>query len=80
MGAALRGQIAGLETKLCGQIARLETTLSAEIGSFESRLGNDIATLRAEVRSLRTLVRWLFGFSAASTVTILAAIIRLAGT
>jgi predicted component of type VI protein secretion system len=69
MGAALRQEIAALDAKLSGQIA-----------SVEARSDNKMATLEAEVQSLKTMVRWLFGFWAASTVTILAAIIRLAGT
>jgi hypothetical protein len=69
MGAALRQEIAAVEAKLSGQIA-----------SVAARGDNKLATLQAEVQSLKTMVRWLFGFWAASTVTILAAIIRLAGT
>lgn len=69
MGAALRQEIAALDAKLSGQIA-----------SVAARGDNKLATLQAEVQSLKTMVRWLFGFWAASTVTILAAIIRLAGT
>jgi len=69
MAATLRQEIASLEIKLCG-----------EIGAVESRLDKKFTSLQAEVRSLKILVRWLFGFWAASTVTILAAIIRMAGT
>jgi hypothetical protein len=69
MGAALRQEIAAVEAKLSGQIA-----------TVAARGDNKLATLQAEVQSLKTMVRWLFGFWAASTVTILAAIIRLAGT
>jgi DNA anti-recombination protein RmuC len=76
----LSRRIAELDTKLSGQIAELDAKLSGQIASVEARGDKKLATLQAEVQSLKTMVRWLFGFWAASTVTILAAIIRLAGT
>jgi hypothetical protein len=80
MAGTLRQEIAAVETKLSAQIAELDTKLSGRIASVEASGDKKLATLQAEVQSLKTMVRWLFGFWAASTVTILAAIIRLAGT
>ena len=79
MGAALRQEIAAMETRLSGQIAELDTKLNGRIATVEANGDKKLATLQAEVQSLKTMVRWLFGFWAASTVTILAAILRLAG-
>jgi phage host-nuclease inhibitor protein Gam len=80
MGAALRQEIAALDAKLSRRIAELDTKLSGQIASVEARGDKKLAALQAEVQSLKTMVRRLLGFWAASTVTILAAIIRLAGT
>jgi predicted component of type VI protein secretion system len=80
MGAALRQEISAVDSKLSRRIAELDAKLSGQIASVAAQGDNKLATLQAEVQSLKTMVRWLFGFWAASTVTILAAIIRLAGS
>lgn len=76
----LEQRIAELRATLREEVAQMAAALRQEISGAERRVEKNIVALRADVRSLKSLVRWLFGFWAASTVTVLAAIIRLAGT
>ena len=76
----LEQRIAELRATLREELAHMAATLRQEIGSAEGRVDKNITALRGEVQSLKTLVRWLFGFWAASSLTILAALIRMAGS
>ena len=75
VSATLREEMALLRTEVHQEIGKLRV----EMATLRSDVKQETAELRGEILSLRTLVRWLFGFWAASTVTILAAIIRLGG-
>ncbi|MEL6290425.1 MAG: hypothetical protein AAFQ44_01350 [Pseudomonadota bacterium] len=68
----VRTEISGLRSELRTEISGLRSELRTEISGLRSETKVEIAGLKAE------LLKWTFGMIAASTITILIAIIRLA--
>ncbi|NOZ79885.1 MAG: DUF1640 domain-containing protein [Acidobacteria bacterium] len=83
----LKGDIAELRTELKGDIAELRTELKDDIAELRTELKDDIAELRTElkgemarlVQRMDTQTRWIIGVQFLTLLTLIAALLRLAG-
>ena len=88
--AAVRTEIAALDTRLSTQIAEMRTEVRTEIAALDTRLSTKLADLRTEQRTqnaeVRTeiaaletrLIRWMVG-TVLATATLTVGILRLFG-
>lgn len=68
--AELRGEIAGVQTRLSGEIVGVQTGLSGEIASIRTELRTEIANVRVEIAAVENRLLFRLGGLAVALFTV----------